>query len=284
MTTDDFTTMLKEIICIIEQVFSIGPISNNTYTNFIILHSFSKLQDMQFSIQDQLKMASKESLATPLTVLNYLHEKQKIIDSNSSARTATSIALAAWLTLSLRNSKSWQALFCTGCKSNTHTPPYCIHEEGGMAGKSIEESKVQRWKDMEATKGKAGTSTNGGGTGNWVPVAHMDLNSKAFISYVNYSAFYSSLDATAYANLTSINTNEVVLSIEDLEHYAFTIIHHIDVASIYLHSNFPKDDAPTGSPSMDHLPVKSTVFAMGWKEEVRADLEQAQSHKHQHQI
>ena len=30
--------------------------------------------------------------------------------------------------------------------------------------------------------------------------------------------------------------------------------------------------------------LKSMVFAMGWKGEVRADLEQAQTHKHQHQI
>ena len=32
------------------------------------------------------------------------------------------------------------------------------------------------------------------------------------------------------------------------------------------------------------LPVKSVVFAMGWKGERRADLEQAKTHKHQHQI
>ena len=30
--------------------------------------------------------------------------------------------------------------------------------------------------------------------------------------------------------------------------------------------------------------VKSMVFAIGWKGEVWADLEQAQIHKHQHQI
>ena len=94
-TTDDFTTVPKEIIHIMERVFSMGPISNNTYTNFIILHSFSELQDMQFSIQDQLKMASKESPVMPLTILNYLCKKQNIIDSNSSACTASSIALVA---------------------------------------------------------------------------------------------------------------------------------------------------------------------------------------------
>ena len=105
-TANDFTTVSKEIIRIMEWVFSMGPISNNTYTNFIILHSFSELQDMQFNIQDQLKMASKESPVMPLTILNYLHKKQKIIDSNSSTHTATSIALVAQLTLGPRNNKS----------------------------------------------------------------------------------------------------------------------------------------------------------------------------------
>ena len=122
-----------------------------------------------------------------------------------------------------------------------------------MAGRLIEESKAQRWKDMEAAKGKASMSTNGGGTGNQVLVAHMDLNSKAFISYVDPSALYSSLDATAYTNLTSINTDEVVLFMEVLEHHAFAIMHNVNVASTYLHGNFPGDDAPAGSPSTDDL-------------------------------
>ena len=81
----------------------------------------------------------------------------------------------------------------------------------------------------------------------------MDLNGKAFISYVNPSTLYSSSDATAYVNLTSINADEVVLSMEGLEHHAFSIMHHVDVASAYLHGNFPGDDAPTGSSSMDDL-------------------------------
>ena len=162
-TADDFTTAPKDIIRIMECVFSMGPISNNIYTNFIILHSFSDLQDMQFSIQDQLKMASKEDPATPLTVLNYLREKQKIIDSNSSARNATSIALAAHS--HHKHNKSNSSLLCTGCGGTTHTLPYCIRKGGGMEGKTIEESKAQRKKDREAKQGKAGatTSSTGGG-------------------------------------------------------------------------------------------------------------------------
>jgi len=30
--------------------------------------------------------------------------------------------------------------------------------------------------------------------------------------------------------------------------------------------------------------LKSVIFAMGWKGQMRADLEQAKTHKHQHQI
>ena len=107
-----------------------------------------------------------------------------------------------------------------------------------MAEKLIEESKAQRWKDMESTKGKVNTSTHGGGAGNRVLVAHMDSNGKAFISYVDPSMLYSSLDATAYVNLASINT-DVMLSTEDLEHCAFPIMHHIDVMGAYVYGNMP---------------------------------------------
>ena len=50
---------------------------------------------------------------------------------------------------------------------------------------------------------------------------------------------YSSLDATAYANLASINTDNVVLSTEDLEHHAFPVMHHINVVGAYVYGNMP---------------------------------------------
>ena len=105
-----------------------------------------------------------------------------------------------------------------------------------MARKSIEESKAQRWKDMESTKGKANMSTHGGGASNQVPVAHTDSNGKVFISYVYPSMLYSSSDATAYANLTSINTDDVMLSMEDLEHCAFPVMHHMGT---YVYGDMP---------------------------------------------
>ena len=42
-----------------------------------------------------------------------------------------------------------------------------------------------------------------------------------------------------------------------------------------VHDNPPKGRSRT---------VKSVAFAMGWKGELRAGLEQAKTHKHQHQI
>ena len=254
-TADDFTTVLKEIVRIMEWVFSMGPISNNTYTNFIILHSFSKLQDMQFSIQDQLKMASKESPAMPLTVLNYLCEKQKIIDSNSSAHTASSIALVAQSSPSPRNNKSQLALFCTGCKSPTHTHPYCIRKGGGMAGKSIEESKAQRRKDIEAVKGKASTSPTTGGAGNWVAVAHTDSSGKAFISYVDPSALFNTPGSPAYANLASVDVDNVAFSTEDLEHHAFSLFHTVNVAGAYLNAEMPESPVPINPTLLDSIPA-----------------------------
>ena len=50
---------------------------------------------------------------------------------------------------------------------------------------------------------------------------------------------------------------------------------HIDRRQLY---------QPQGGCMNNRRALKSVVFAMGWKGEVQADLEQAQTHKHQHQI
>ena len=95
-----------------------------------------------------------------------------------------------------------------------------------MAGKSIEESKAQRRKDIEVVKGKASTSPTTGGAGNQVAVAHTDSSGKAFISYVDPSALFNTPGSPAYANLASVDVNNVVFSTEDLEHHAFSLFPH----------------------------------------------------------
>jgi hypothetical protein len=110
-TADDFTTRRRRSFALWNG-FSAWDPSPTTPTPISLFFTASpNFRTCSFNIQDQLKMASQESPTTPLTVLNYLREKQKIIDSNSSTHTATSIALPARSTPGPRNNKSRPALF-----------------------------------------------------------------------------------------------------------------------------------------------------------------------------
>ncbi|KAF8808395.1 hypothetical protein BYT27DRAFT_7096510 [Phlegmacium glaucopus] len=62
------------------------------------------------------------------------------------------------ITLSTRPApRSWEPVICSHCKKKHHTKPYCIALGGGMAGKTIEESRVVHQLDKS---GMSATNTN----------------------------------------------------------------------------------------------------------------------------
>jgi hypothetical protein len=221
---DTLMTMINDISVLMERAFAIGLISNNTLTNFAILQAYSNYQEIQIDIQRLLRTATKEAPITWGDICAIVQERVDLMrDIDSSV--PGSIALMA--RSFSRNPKS--KLYCSACKGTTHTQQYCVREGGGMAGKSIEESKAQRHKDNEANRGKGGggNSTGGGGNstggGARVAVTHTDTNGKAFISYIDPATLQGTSADPAYANLALINTDEMVLSTEDLEYCAFPV-------------------------------------------------------------
>jgi len=220
--TDESLMLTIDDICILmERAFAMGEISNDTLTNFAILQSYSNYQEIQLDIQRLLRTATKAVPITRGEIRAIVQERVDLMsDANSSA--PTSIALAARSTP--KNNKSRMASYCTGCKASGHTHPYCIREGGGMAGKTIEESKAQRRKDYEASRKKdTGNSSGGGAAAARVAVAHTDPSGKAYISYVDPAVLQQTTENPAYANLASVNADEVVLSTEDLEYRAFPV-------------------------------------------------------------
>jgi len=213
-TDKTLMTAIDDICILMDRAFTMGEISNDTLINFAILQSYSNYQEIQLNIQWLLRTATKTVLIMHREIRAIVQERIDLMsDANSS--TPTSIALAARSTS--KNSKSQMTNYCTGCKQPSHMHPYCIREGGGMAGKTIEELKAQRQKDYEASRGKgAGNSSGGGATR--IAVTHTDTNGKAYISYVDPGVLQQTAENPAYANLASINVDEVVLSTEDLEY------------------------------------------------------------------
>jgi hypothetical protein len=219
-TDESLMTTIDDICVLMERAFAMGEISNDTLTNFAILQSYSNYQEIQLDIQRLLRTATKTAPISRSDIRAIVQERVDLMsDANSSA--PTSIALAARSTP--KNNKSRAALYCTGCKGSGHTHPYCIREGGGMAGKTIEESKAQRRKDNEASRGKSTGNSSGGGAAR-IAVAHTDPSGKAYISYVDPAVLQqTTAENPAYANLASVNADETVFSTEDLEYRAFPV-------------------------------------------------------------
>jgi len=218
-TDETLMTVIDDICVLMDRAFAMGEISNDTLINFAILQSYSNYQEIQLDIQRLLRTATKTVPITRSEIRAIVQERVDLMsDANSSA--PTSIALAARSTP--KNNKSRTTNYCTGCKQPGHTHPYCIREGGGMAGKTIEESKAQRRKDYEASRGKGTGNSSGGGAAR-IAVTHTDTSGKAYISYVDPGVLQQTAENPAYANLASINTDEVVLSTDELEYRAFPV-------------------------------------------------------------
>ena len=83
-----------------------------------------------------------------------MEDKQRLITANNHTDIlSSSIALATQNPKSLKEKGN-----CGNCSGPFHTSKYCIKPEGGMEGKTIEESKAKQRADQEA-KGKGGAET-----------------------------------------------------------------------------------------------------------------------------
>ena len=70
-----------------------------------------------------------------MQILKYLEQEQALMDSDiQHSSTQDPIALSA-------HPKPGPAIICTNCKRSGHLVTYCISPGGGMAGKTIEDSK-----------------------------------------------------------------------------------------------------------------------------------------------
>ena len=138
-TNETLMIAIDNICVLMDRVFVMGEISNDTLINFAILQSYPNYQEIQLDIQWLLRTVIK---TVPVTCSEIHAIVQEHVDlmSDMNSGTPTSITLVACSTP--KNIKSQMTNYCTRCKQPGHTHLYCIQEGGGMARKTIEESKV----------------------------------------------------------------------------------------------------------------------------------------------
>ncbi|KAJ3493647.1 hypothetical protein NLJ89_g10967 [Agrocybe chaxingu] len=157
---DAYTTGLDELFNMVDHAWRMGDITLDILKSIAALNYFSKadVQKIQFDLQDRINGATKEKPFTPNDIRWFVEECESLIKAN--ARQGTTDAHTIALNASVQDKKQKDNNVCTNCKKPGHTVQYCISPNGGMAGKTITESKTQCAKDREAKNSKPTPTTS----------------------------------------------------------------------------------------------------------------------------
>ncbi|KAF8798816.1 hypothetical protein BYT27DRAFT_7122570, partial [Phlegmacium glaucopus] len=119
-----------------------GGLSRDTLTCIALLSALGDGHDhLRAIIQRDLQNATKDKPFLPHHICSYIASDTQLLlgDANRAGATSSAIALTA-----KPSPKTRTSVLCSNCNKPNHTDPYCISPGGGMAGKTIEESRAAR--------------------------------------------------------------------------------------------------------------------------------------------
>jgi len=155
---DQMMVKLRQIHDDLDRAFEMkGGIDKNTFICIVVLQALgSGLDHSRAIIQRDMSSASSSSPYTVDHLLRFLEQEYQMLlgDKQRGAKT-DAIALAAQV-----SSKGKQPITCSNCKRNGHVATWCIRPGGGMAGKTIEESKEARRKEKELKSTNSPSTTS----------------------------------------------------------------------------------------------------------------------------
>jgi hypothetical protein len=127
----------------IDRAYDMGDISRDLLKCIALLGSLGRdFPHLRSIITRDISAATAKNPFTSVQLRSYLDGEQSLLNSDSKrSPAADSIALSA-------RTRSGSQIVCTNCKRNGHTAAYCISPGGGMAGKTIDESKQARRRDQ----------------------------------------------------------------------------------------------------------------------------------------
>lgn len=125
---------------LVKRAFAAGDLTCDVITSLVFLRGMEALPNLQSVVNHNLCMATPSTPYRPTDIVRLLENEQRLRDSGKSAATTVLVARA-----------SPSVVTCSNCKRNGHTAEYCVSPGGGMAGKSIDESRRAY---REAKRGK----------------------------------------------------------------------------------------------------------------------------------
>ena len=189
---------------LVKRAFTAGELTCDVITCLVFLRGLDSLPNLQSVVNHNLSMATKEKPYKPSDIMRLLENEQRLRDSGRSAASSLSTALTA------RANPS--APTCSNCKKQGHTADYCIAQGGGMAGKSLDESRrAQREAKLKGKKSSTqpnkGVSQKGKQT---VTMTYPD--GRTFIAYIDNNDTAPEANSTEFAGLASVDGHTVETS------------------------------------------------------------------------
>ena len=157
---DDQVVKARKIVEDIQRAFDMpGGLSRDVFICITLLTVLGDGHDHTRSIiLRDMQNATASNPFLPRQLISYLEaDLQLLLGDAHRASSSTAIALAA----KPAPNKSRVSVVCSNCQKPNHTHPYCISVGGGMARKTIEESKTARKQDREAGKAVSGSVSGG---------------------------------------------------------------------------------------------------------------------------
>ena len=195
-------------------------IDKDTFICIVTLQALGTgLDHSRAIIQRDMSSSSKSSPYTPDNLIKFMEQEYQMLmgDKQRCAKSDT-IALAAQT-----SSKGKQALTCSNCKRSGHTALWCIRPGGGMAGKTIEESKNARRKDKDSKPGSTTSSTTPSTSAARVQVSVKGQDGRAYLMFTDPSSLTPVIDSTQqpkeFAGIASISADSITT--DDIEYHGF---------------------------------------------------------------
>jgi hypothetical protein len=223
----------EQICTLIERAFAMGDIKADLLCSIALLNSLSDhFPHARSIISRDISNSTEKSPYTSNDIRRFLENEQSLIENDQRAEHKSSIALMT----RPHAQKMSSPFLCSNpaCKKTGHTVEFCIKQGGGMAGKSIEESKAAR--KLMLDKKRSGIAATK------VPVTVKDVNGRAFTVLVDPDPLPSPPPHPEFAGLA--HDPLPAASIEEIEYEGWMAVEEEPTTSIdWEHHTAPAAEA-----------------------------------------
>jgi len=147
------TVTASKIRSAISRAFEMVTLTEDLFTCIALLNSLTVFPHLRSLITRDLSESTPSMPYSSSKIFALLENEQRILDADTK-RTTSGEAIAL---TSQSRSRRRPIPTCSNCKKSGHTAAYCISEGGGMAGKTIDESRDARRADQNRQHGYAST-------------------------------------------------------------------------------------------------------------------------------